>query len=478
MTDDNSALKARAVLRRLSPGDVLMLLRVSFWIATGGCTPYFAVRQVAIIAFMVFARVSAASLAGLRLRHYRPDGEDVVVVTSRGKTRTIPLPPAVKMMVERYLISRPTSDSDHLFLTWSGKPLERSSYNLTLRRTAKYLGLTRDLRGMLHRFCAETLDADHDDVAVANFFGRNFANYVAPAPVTIAKMRQMIARHDRFDGTLLRCIGNDDFAMATAQRLGTVMPSVFWTVTKDNQERPRLTAEEHPMVEALLAVDWARNRFARNRLRAELLDRHLADLEELLGSQKLTHRQAAQLFGVKYPSFWRLLKHARTGPGWQDRYSAEVNPPRPKTRRTRTTEEDRRALAELKAVEWPADAAQRDQLRNQLIRRYFPHVADMLNARKLDGYDACKLFKLQTLGQISRLRLVFGSPDPRPGKRAAKQREHVLAHQLVRRELDNGPAGETRPQLFERLKRDHDFRHGFSEMRLFIQYPFENRMPP
>jgi hypothetical protein len=55
---------------------------------------------------------------------------------------------------------------------------------------------------------------------------------------------------------------------------------------------------DDPLVDVLTKVEWPKNRRARGRLRMALLDEHLPELEKLLSSQKLTHKQAAQLFNV------------------------------------------------------------------------------------------------------------------------------------------------------------------------------------
>ena len=128
--------------RRLTVGDVLILLSAEFWrVPPWGL--FLAVRQAAIVAFMALLRFGRTDVTRLRLKDWRPDGRDVVTVRLSGGTENLPVTAELRFVVERYLELRPSTRCPYLFVTRRGDPLQLQTMQEMFRRAGKHLGLTR-----------------------------------------------------------------------------------------------------------------------------------------------------------------------------------------------------------------------------------------------------------------------------------------------------------------------------------------------
>jgi hypothetical protein len=310
MPDQTEKAGYLADVARLRAGDVVTLLRVPFYAAADGWTLKAAIRMVAIVAMMALARIGSKQLMQMEYAHYRPDGDDVMVVTWRGVQRTIPLTPALKIAMDRYVYTvRPTAGSNMLFLSdTGGTPLGNLFYSRSFGNLERHLGADQPLKAMLRRFCTDHLDAqtEEDETVIEQFL------HGAPEgeeAVSVARMRRLLTGCDPFDGCLPRAMEHDDIALRLARRLGTSLPEALRTrpSQKGVPRLPRL-GSDHPFVAAMLAVEFPCKRPARVALAEELMDERGSELLSLLRSGMLTKVQGAELFHLSRRGFDDMLK--------------------------------------------------------------------------------------------------------------------------------------------------------------------------
>jgi hypothetical protein len=331
-------------LTSLVAGDVLALLRVAFWIIGGPCNLDFAVRQAAIIAFMVLARVGIKPLARMRLRPpgktsqvYETEwwfeaGKGFFTVKDRFALRRHLAPDELTFAVQRYLARRPEGSCDHLFVTREGLPLEASSYSLTAKSAADGLELGRPLPTLLKEFCERRIKSHPVKEAVAYCLARKFKGR-RPA-VDCETALEVLTHSDPFGGNLRRAMEDDEYALELLREdpeLRTRLPSVarVSSTTSGQNLRPRLSAEDHPWIAELLAIQRPDRRSDWRDEREKLFVQYYPKMKPLLESFELTHVQAREFFGYSRGA-WRirLLKEVYGDDWW-----AQAEPAYPGSRR-------------------------------------------------------------------------------------------------------------------------------------------------
>lgn len=302
MPGSNPSSTSLTGLRRLSPGDVVMLLRVNFFSSVGWRLPD-AIRVVAILALLVLGRTGTKPLLRMRRKHWRPGGKDVMVITSRGVLRIVPVVPALSTAVERYLDQAPDKrPGAPLLQTSSGNPQTNGFFGRTFSQIDSHLGFARSSKTMLRRFCSDML-RNGDDLeprlqAALEYFEAGSPD-VRPAHAPVNGMLALFRRRDPFEGGLQRAIGNDRFALRLAERLGTSLPARLTTQPsrKGIPIYPRLSAD-HWLVAWLQAQDFPQGkpqRFARSE---ELFEQRKTEILELLDSKVLCKTQLRELLHV------------------------------------------------------------------------------------------------------------------------------------------------------------------------------------
>jgi hypothetical protein len=299
-------------------GDVLSVLRVPFWTIGGPRNTEFAIRQVAINAFMALVHLGVKLLARMTIDDWRPKDkqgrpQELVRVVERGFTRYVPPTEALAFAVERYLSIRPKSDCQHLFLTSTGKPLEKSSFSLTATTAARSLELDGSIPTLLKDFCRTAAEDDWDKEAAAYFLGRKFGHR-RPA-YDLEKLSALVTRTDRFEGCLRLAMEDDSVALDLLHsKYPTTLPAVcvdLQPATAGMIIKPRLSSD-HPLVAALAAVEQPVSRAKRE----ELFVSHYSTVSKLLNSGELSHTQGMEIFGYS-KSAWRIrLLRATYGEDW------------------------------------------------------------------------------------------------------------------------------------------------------------------
>ncbi|MET1047128.1 MAG: hypothetical protein ABWX70_10585 [Hyphomicrobium sp.] len=326
---DTTAVSA---LNKLSIGDVAHLLRTSFWDVGGMCGADYAHRMVAIVAFMVFTHLGVKILARLPLSAWRPRDasgrqRDVVVVKERGHVRATPLSSDLIEAVEAYLEIRPSSAHDALFVTKSGKPLEESSFSLSFKTVQDRLGMTSPLPTMLKQFCldrfAEASEAIVDpadreayEEVVAAFLGRRLGNKHRP----VSDVRLSALKDDVVElaPDMKACLYDDECGRQATYT--TVFPdkwrSAMCVTTAGMELKPRLTAEDHPMVAELLAEIVPEKRGQMQDWRERMFVRYLPQIADLLVRDAISLTQLADLLKFSRSGLRERLILAFYGEDW------------------------------------------------------------------------------------------------------------------------------------------------------------------
>jgi hypothetical protein len=337
---------AASGITSLDPGDVLALLRIAFWRMGGPCNHEFAVRQVAIVAFMAMAHLGIKPLARLMLRPSRrtepvydnewwfeEDESGYFTVRDGYALRTHRAPEELTYAVRRYCAIRPENSCDHLFVTSHGLPLEASSYSLTAKCAADGLELGRPLPTMLKEFCADRIRRYPNEEAIAYCFARK---YDGRRPIVDPEVADGALTH--FEGKLRRAMEDDAFAIELLRsEFRTRMPSVARTfpTTSGSAWTRRLGPEKHPWIGELLAKERPRQRHAMRVFREALFVEYYPKMRLLLESGELAQVQARQLLGYSSAGWRTRLLKETYGENWW----AETEPAYPGSWRALTMRE-------------------------------------------------------------------------------------------------------------------------------------------
>lgn len=329
----------------LAPGDVLSLLRVPFWILGGPCQEDFAIRQVAINAFVALVRVGIKPLARMMLRpagHSSPIGESEwwfdesgdghFRVKDRFAVRKHRAPPALTFAVRRYCEIRPANSSTHLFVTRTGAPLEESSYSLTAKQAATALELGEALPTMLKDFCEARIKSHPDKMAAAYCLALTFEGC---RPVVDHRLAdEVLASVDPFEGKLQRAMEDDEFAL---QLLRTEYPTQMPLVARNiGYELPppevrRLDPKDYPWMEELLSRPKPKKRRETQIQREMNFNEFYPKMKPLLETGELTQTQAMELLGFSGTGWRTRVLRETYGKDWWE----EAEPAYPGSRRAR-----------------------------------------------------------------------------------------------------------------------------------------------
>ncbi|WFU40753.1 hypothetical protein QA640_42490 [Bradyrhizobium sp. CB82] len=458
-----------------------MLLRVAFYSGTGWRLAD-AVRIVAVVALLVLGRTGTKPLVRMKRKHWRPGGRDVLVVTSRGVKRMVPVVPALRIAVEPYLDAAPDKRPNApLLQTTSGNAQSNGFFGRTFFQIDRHLGFARSSKTMLRRFCSEML-GDGDVLEPAEEAALRYFESGDPAkPPAKAPLRDILAlfeKRDPFGGALPRALGNDRFALELARRLGTDLPDKLQTqASREGKPRDPRLGPDHPFVAWLLAQKLPVSRIQVAAIET-LVEPRKEELVSLIESGDLPRVQACELLGLSRSGLATLL--ARLNMTAEEKEAHKANEAarrrRPQRRRPRSTEQDRAFIGELRALRLAKAGKERLPDVDRAIRKFFPKAAELLNRRILTTEEAADLFGLHTT-QISGLKLAFPTDI---GLKTAKQRErhrrHVDACEVVLREWDSGDADETNDDRHQRLKDRYGFQFGRDTMVLIKRYAVAN--PP
>lgn len=330
----------------LRPGDVLSLLRVPFWIIGGPCQKDFAIRQVAINAFIGLARVGIKPLARMMLRTvgqttpvdesewwFDENGGGHFTVKDRFAIRTHRAPNTLTFAVRRYCALRPANSCSHLFVTRTGAPLEASSYRLTLKEAADALELRKPLPTMLKEFCESRIKLHPDKKAVAYCLALQFEGR---RPIVDPQLADdVLAFADPLDGKLRQAMESDEFAL---ELLRTEFPTQMPRVARSTgyQLPPLPVRRVDPNLCAwmldLLSRPKPKGRRKQQAQREEHFVEFFPKMKPLLERGELTQTQCKELLGFS-SSGWRtrVLKETYGEEWW-----VVEEPAYPGSRRART----------------------------------------------------------------------------------------------------------------------------------------------
>lgn len=102
------------------------------------------IRDKAIILLFATTGLRVSELTGITLKQYKNmsgnDGRELTIVGKGNKTRRVYINDETKMAIDCYLIARPRSEHNNLFLSFQGGPIHSNNLSQTLKAVAKNAG--------------------------------------------------------------------------------------------------------------------------------------------------------------------------------------------------------------------------------------------------------------------------------------------------------------------------------------------------
>lgn len=156
--------------------------------------PWIAARDVAIFSLLYGAGLRISEALSLTMAD-APFGEAIKIKGKGAKTRIVPLLPAAKEALDRYITSRrPSKGRDEpLFLSARGKALSPRLVQLAMKKHAAALGLDNSAtpHALRHAFATQLLAAGGDLRAIQELLGH--ASIAATQRYTKVEMQGLIA---------------------------------------------------------------------------------------------------------------------------------------------------------------------------------------------------------------------------------------------------------------------------------------------
>jgi integrase/recombinase XerC/integrase/recombinase XerD len=150
---------------------------------------YYGIRNKCMILLMLDSGLRASEVVTLKLDNINLDYHYIKVIGKGNKERIVPVGLASTSLLCNYLKIRPVSDSNFLFLTFSGKVLQRTVFKKLFRKLRKQSGIKKLYPHLLrHTFATNYLlysDGDiyklsmllgHSDVKTTEIY-LHYANY-------------------------------------------------------------------------------------------------------------------------------------------------------------------------------------------------------------------------------------------------------------------------------------------------------------
>lgn len=378
------------VIRTYDTPDVLAMMRPEFYEPIT-YTDFMAYRHCAIVAFLACAHIDAGTQLHIELDHWRPQGEDVVLVTRWGKTQKVPLTPQLIFVVERFIAERervrcrggsPRWESKYLFVTEKGRKLGKGNvYHLfSLRMKGPK---PKSVLGALLRFCARNIRAGSSSDVQRFFcgFAKKRGSQVIPLPdVPLKEMTRIVIETNPFKDLDREVRGQ----VAAQKYLSKNRPAV----TLQQPGRAKLMPVDHPLVASLLKVKWPRGREKQAALRAELRLQHGAAFEELLRTRIITGKHLAELLRTTLGAALTYQK-AHFGPESDGKVARR---PRPKHQKPATAEE-LATLSSLRAQSWPRNKELAAGLSQDLLVKHYAAVDPLVTRNLMTVGQLAKLFR-------------------------------------------------------------------------------------
>lgn len=123
-------------------------------------------RDKAIIMLFATTGLRVSELTGITLEQYKsmggPDHREIKILGKGSKERTVYINDETKLAIDCYLLTRPHTDCDRLFLSFQGGPIHSNNLSQTLKSVAKNAGIPfwKDISNHWLRAAAATMYAE------------------------------------------------------------------------------------------------------------------------------------------------------------------------------------------------------------------------------------------------------------------------------------------------------------------------------
>jgi integrase/recombinase XerC len=159
--------------------------------------PWVAARDVAVFMLLYGAGLRISEALSLKMSD-APFGETIRIKGKGAKTRIVPLIPAARLSLERYLELRRAAESgdEPLFLSVRGRPLSPRLVQMTMKTHAKALGLDDSAtpHALRHAFATHLLAAGGDLRSIQELLGH--ASIAATQRYTKVDIESLLGEYD------------------------------------------------------------------------------------------------------------------------------------------------------------------------------------------------------------------------------------------------------------------------------------------
>jgi hypothetical protein len=295
-------------------GDVLCWIRPETYAegAWGTRAKQSAFRHSSFVALAAFARVGMSAAVRMRVRHWMPGGEEIVIIHDP-LPRPVPVLPLLRHTIEAYLAVRPDAKDgeDWLFVNRFGNPCTVASFLRQMSVMGNLLGVRSDVMAKSFMvFFDRCFEKESDRTSVIALRGR--ASEVFDDPVradkvcSIGRLREVLRRNHPLAGPI------EAYQGIRGRRLLAKLPHNLPRPPSKARLKPGPAMATDPVVLSLLKLPRPDNTAEREALSQTLRERHFVHLDDLRKIGELRLREMAYLLQttVARANTWRLRRQA------------------------------------------------------------------------------------------------------------------------------------------------------------------------
>lgn len=297
----------------LLSGDVLRWIRSEAYVGWGTRCEESPLRHAAFFALGAFARVGAIGAVRMRLSHWMPGGDGIVVVHDP-HPRPVPIVPLLRETVQAYLDTRPDADDgeDWMFVNRFGRHCTTSSFTIQMRTMGNFLGIRgEEMSKAIKGFFDRCFDGERDRAAVNALRGRGSPLFDSPfrlkAVTDIERLRKVLVRNHPLAGPI------EAYQGVRGRRLLEKLPSNLPAAPQAARLKPGAAMATDAVVLSLLKLPRPDDPAEREALSQRLRERHFVHLDDLRKAGLLRLREVAFLLQATTAraNTWRLRRLAR-----------------------------------------------------------------------------------------------------------------------------------------------------------------------
>ncbi|MDA9483098.1 hypothetical protein XI07_13900 [Bradyrhizobium sp. CCBAU 11445] len=434
--------------------DVFVLCASKFWLRRHlAYDEIYAKRQALTVGFHALAGLKAPTICNIDLEHCRPD-ELLIRIRHHDQLVATPITPSLAKLLTEWIGVRPESVSKRLLAGPDG-PIKRGTIDHAMKAMGATFGIPHFADVLVAFFKGNLLGekARPGDAAAATAY---LDRSMATGPASLTEIARLLDRTDPFRGRG-RLFGDGKADGAHAYHKKSVLPETYDACLPTDlfpgaPRKPELE-RDHPLIAALAAVKFPRNRRRAAEVKVSLYLQHRDAIEELLDAEAAPVAQLAALFRMNARSFARLRRRHRGKRVGRDGLVARI-----------VEFADPVCLAydsveRLLGVEWPRKREDRARVREPLFAKYGEEIEYLVASGQMLMREADTLFGFAKNGfrlHLARARAAATAPATDFRRRYATR--DLSADEKTRLEALAGlvwPVGDAREAFLRDVLRTH-----------------------